>query len=287
MRDISLNKPMGAIPCNSFLLYGDTRSGKTQFAATFPRPLIIADVTEGGYETVSTMDRSLWFEPGREPIVKGVENMNDLAALSPWVDAQIKLGNIYTIVFDAFSFYCDFFLAQLTRANPTIDNRKLYGQLGVHLREIRTNYAAKGIAVVWLTLAKHPETDDPKGRPMIPGMNSDKFAAAVDFLFHTTKEQIRDGGKIVGERYDVHTRPHGPYMAGNRLGAKADMLPNPFNGTYADLITHLGYDPELIRKTLASAKPAVKPAPVITRPAPKVVSVPPATINRPQGAINK
>lgn len=277
MRDIEIDAPATQLPVNTFLIYGDTRTGKTEFAATFPRPLIIADATEGGFSTIGNMDRSKWFEPERKPIIKAIDMMNDLATLSPWVDEQIKAGNVRSIIFDAFSFYCDFFLAQLVRVNPTMDTRQLYGKLGTHLREIRTNYTLKGVNVAWLTLAKHPETDDPKGRPMLPGMNADKFAAAVDFLFHTDKSQERKDGKIVAEHFNVHTRPHGSYIAGNRLGVNADSLPNPFQGTYADLITYLGYDPEALRKTLASFKPAVaKPVTVINRPAPKVVSVPPA-----------
>lgn len=290
MRDIAIDSKPGALPINTYMIYGDTRTGKTVFVATFPRPLIIADVTEGGYESIKTMDRSWWFEPDRAPIIKGIDTMNDLANLSPWVDEQIRLGNVRTIVFDAFSFYCDFFLAQLTRVNPTMDNRQLYGKLGVHLREIRTQYTLKGVNVVWLTLAKHPETEDPKGRPMIPGMNSDKFAAAVDFLFYATKTQTRENGKIVGESFELHTRQHGAYIAGNRLGVSADSLPDPFIGGYGDLLVALGIDPNAVRATLKAIKPVVaaKPAPA-TRPAPKVVSAPPPAGNNQasRGATNE
>lgn len=276
MRDILLDEPPGTMPVDTFLIYGDTRSGKTEFAATFPRPLIIADATEGGYTTIKRMDRSKWFEEDRKPIVKAVDTMNDMAKLSPEVDAMIARGEVCTIVFDAFSYYCDFYLAQLLKLQSKPDNRQAYGQLGVHLREVRTNYHAKGVNTVWLCLAKHPDADDPKGRPMIPGQQSDKFSAGVGFLFHSRLNQIREGGKIVEERYELRTKQFGNYIVGNRLGQDAHLLPDPFSGTYTDLMEALGYDVVAIRKNLKPlAKPVTQAKPVVItqRPAAPVVQI--------------
>jgi hypothetical protein len=267
MRDILIDEPTNKLPVNSFLLYGDTRTGKTEFGATLPRPLIIADVTEGGYKTVQRMDRSKWFEEDTKPIIKGIENMNDLAKLSPEVDSMIARGEVLSIVFDAFSFYCDFFLAQLIKLQAKPDNRAAYGSLGLHLREIRTGYHSKGVNTQWNCLAKHPDTDDPKGRPMIPGQQSDKFAAGCDFLMHSRVEQIKEGGKVVAEDYQLRTRQYGTYIVGNRLGKDANMLPDPFSGSYSDFITYLGYDVELIRKALPQRKIAIAVGTAQQRPA--------------------
>ncbi len=276
MRDILLDEPAGTMPVDSFLIYGDTRSGKTEFAATFPRPLIIADATEGGYATIRRMDRGKWFEDGVAPIIKAIDTMNDLAKLSSEVDQLIAQGKVCTIVFDAFSFYCDFYLAQLLKLQAKPDNRQAYGQLGVHLREVRTNYHAKGVNTVWLCLAKHPDTDDPKGRPMIPGQQADKFSAGVSFLFHSQKEQRKEGGKIVEEIYNLRTKQFGNYIVGNRLGQDAHLLPDPFSGTYAEFMEALGYDVAAIRRGLKPlAKPVVaaKPLVITQRPAAPAVQV--------------
>jgi hypothetical protein len=295
MRDIALDEKPTALPRHTFLVYGDTRTGKTVFGATLPRPLIIADVTEGGYQSIRNMDRSQWFEPDVEPIIKGVENMNDLAQLSPVIDDLVARNRVMSIVFDAFTFYTDFFLNKLIQnqaaAGKAPDNRAAYGSLGLHLREVRTSLHLKGTNVLWSCLAKHPETDDPKGRPLIPGQQSDKFAAGVDFLWHSRVEQKREGGKIVNTEYQLRTKQFGSYIAGNRLGVNADALPDPFVGTYADLITYLGYDVEAIRGAMPAIKPATAVAakPTVVQPQGKtfVINRPGPKVNPPSGGNNQ
>jgi hypothetical protein len=272
MRDISIDEPTGTMPVHTFLNYGDTRSGKTVFAATFPRPLIIADVGEGGYTSIRTMDRDTWFEPGVAPIIKGVENMNDLAAFYPELKALVAAKRVLTVVHDAFSFYADFFLTKIVQGQGSPDMREAYGLLGQHLRKVRTDYHALGINVVWNCLAKHPEKDVPKGRPLIPGQEADKFAAAVTFLLYSRVEQRKVGGAIHQE-HQIRTRQYGSYIAGNREGIYADNLPDPFTGTYAEFITATGYDPDAIRANLPKPGQVATVAPA----APK----PPVTITKP------
>lgn len=300
MREVSLDEAEGELPVFTFLNYGDTRAGKTQLLSTFPRPYIIADATEHGHDTIKRMDRSLWFEEDVKPIVVLIESMNEFGKALEAVKPLIATKQVLTIGIDAFSFYCDFYLNGIVQAQQKPDMRQAYGALGMHLRDVRVRTHSMGVNVVWNCLARHPEADDPKGRPMIPGQQADKFAAGVDFLVYSRAEPIKEGGKVVASRHEVRTRPYGQYIAGNRLGASAELLPDPFTGTYADLITHLGYDPELIRQKLpkitgprklalgstvvpVAAKPAavpvktipVKPASVpVTKPA---ITVKPAT----------
>jgi AAA domain-containing protein len=289
MRDLSLDRPAEALPFDTYLMYGNTRSGKTHFAATFPRPFVIADVAEGGWQTVRAMNRNLWFEPDIEPMIKGIDQMNDVIQMSPMIDQLIATGRIRTIVFDALSFYTDFMLAQMTNvmagSGKPVDNRQLYGQLGVHLRELRQTMHLKGVNVVWLCLAKHPDEDDPKGGPMIPGKQGDKFAAGVDYLWYFKNDVKRQNGKIVEETYNIYTRQFGVYIAGHRLGVNADLLPDIFTGTYADLMAFRGYDPDQLRKIIAQPIKKSGPvgAPVVNRSPAK-----PAGNNQaPRGAANK
>jgi hypothetical protein len=260
MRDIPLAIPVDKLPTYSLLNYGDTRTGKTYFAATWPRPYIYADVAESGHRTIMTMDRNEWFEPDVEPMVVGIDQMNDVSQDQARLDALVKSGRIKTIVFDAFTFYADFFLAALIRVKPTADNRQIYGDLGKHLREIRNMLGSKGTNVVYNMLAKHPDTDDPKGRPLIPGKESDKYSATVDFLWHSRVQQKIEAGKIVDEIRERRTRQYNAYIAGHRLGVDAALLPDPFTGNYTEFITALGYDVEAIRKSLPAVG-ALSPLP--------------------------
>lgn len=286
MRKLSLDLPTTVMPVFTLLNYGDTRTGKTHFAATWPRPLILADVAESGWRTIPTMDRSTWFEPDVEPDVRGIENMNDISVLKPELEQLIAVGRVKTVVFDAFSFYTDFFLSKLfALQGSSPDNRRAYGDLGKHLREIRMILGQLGVNVIYNCLAKHPEQEDPKGRPMIPGQQADKFSAGVDFLWHSRVQTVIAQGKVVDEIRERRTRQFGAYIAGHRLGTRAELLPDPFVGNYCDLVEALGYDVEAIRKSFPKygtapvvpvqtkpvTPPAARPAPtVITRPATKV-----------------
>lgn len=286
MRDISFNEPPNKLPVFSFLPYGVTRSGKTHWAATLPRPFVIADIAESGYKTIFNMDRETWFEPDVEPIVVGIDQMNDIIQLMQpggRVDLLINSGRIKSLVFDAFTYYCDFFLSHLTRLDTKDDNRKVYGNLGKHLREVRTICGAKGINLVYCCLEEPPDPElGTKGLPQIPGNQKGKFAGGVDFLWHAKFRDIIEAGKVVGTKREMRTRPDGPWIAGNRLGSSADLLPDPFIGTYTEFLEMLGYDVELLRKSLVPIKsikslvfdapkasaPAVQAAPpIVARPA--------------------
>lgn len=265
MLDIPIDDEATALPVYTFLIHGDTRSGKTEFAATFPRPLVFADVVESGYRTIRSMDRTKWFEPGVAPIIKGIQTPNDIAAFLPELDNMIASNTVMTVVFDALSFYTDFFLQKLIESMAKPDMRQAYGSLGIHLRKLRSDLHSRGVNVVWNTLCKHPDQDDPKGRPMVPGQQGDKFSAGVDFLMHSRIEQKREGGKIVSTEHQLRTQQYGAYICGNRLGALADRLPDPFSGTYADFIGYLGSDVDALRAAMPKAG-AYKPGTTIAGP---------------------
>lgn len=270
MRDIGLSVAPTAIPQNTFVIYGDTRTGKTEFGATFPRPLLIVDVGERGYETVMNMDRSKWFEPDVEPIIKGIDSMSDFAEIVNFAGPLIASGRICSVVADAFTFYCDFYLSKLISLAPGADTRQIYGKLGTHLQFCRNALHQLPVNVVWNCLAAAPETGDvgasKAGGPLIPGSQGPKFAAGVNYLFYSKIVQKKEKGEITEEQFHLRTKQHGLYMAGSRVGLNA--LPDPFvMGTYADLLPWLGYDVDMVRQSLKPIA-AVQPArTVTTRPA--------------------
>lgn len=269
MRELKMDAPE-TMPQLTILNYGDTRSGKTTFGGSFPRPLILADTTERGWKSAFTMAKESRFEPDVEPIVWGIEQMNDLASIYPKLDPLIESGRVCSVIFDAFSFYCDFYLASIIRLQGKPDNRAAYGALGLHLREVRVQLHQKRVNIVWNCLAKHPDEADSKGRPLIPGQQGDKFAAGVDYLFYS---RLQRTGK--DESFEIRTRQYGSYIAGHREGINADRLPDPFCGTYSDFVTALGYDTDAIRGALKKiqAAPATKPAAVAVKPASPAVTI--------------
>lgn len=268
MREIDVSSPedapAGEIPRHSFCVYGETRSGKTTWAATFPRPLFLSDVTEAGWESIRNIGDDLLFEPGRKPKVFGIEAITDITLAMEKAKPLILSGEVRTLVFDSLTFYCDLYLANMAALQTKPDNRALYGMLGTHLRDLRVKLGSAPVNVVWLCLARPADDTNPVGGPLIPGQQGAKFAAGCNYLLYARRSSTKDASGAQ-ENYFIHSRPYGQYMAGSRLGVNADKLPSPFQGNYAEFMASLGYDVDAIRKAVAGvsdpgAKASVPPA---------------------------
>lgn len=274
MREINLDQPADVLPINTFLVYGDSRTGKTTWAGSFPRPVFFSDVSEGGWDSLANMSDDQLFEPGVKPLVWGIEKMDDMAVARNKVGPLIAAGKVKTIVVDSLSFYSDLFLNFLIKMQTKEDTRAAYGALGNHLRDLRVQTHQLGVNVVWLCLAKHPGDDVPTGRPLIPGQQGDKFMAGVHFIFHSRVHQEKTGQTLGPPIFEMRTKKWNGYIAGNRLGELAANLPDPLIGNYETMITQLGFDADKIRASLiAGEKPIV--APVVAARPPAPASVPP------------
>lgn len=283
MREIDLNAPAeSALPIHTFMLYGATRTGKTTFAGTMPRPLFLSDVSEKGFTSLAEANwdetKTPLFEPGIRPIVWGLEKQADMAECIAKAQPLIKAGRISTIAIDSATFYADLYLNIVLNAQKTVDNRQAYDRLGAHLRSIRIDIHNLGVNVVWLALEQAPDYDEEnrlkyKGKPMIPGKQADKFCAGVDFIMRSTIDRPQPSKPPI---FGLRSKEYANYIAGNRLGGRADMLPDPFVGTYASFMTALGYDVDKIRAALPkigevpkiSSMPVKPPIAAATRPPP-------------------
>lgn len=232
MREIDLSKP--STLRRTVLCYGSTRSGKTHWAATAPRPLFLSDATESGWTTIQNMNPELWWEANVKPKVFAIENVTDMANAFPRVMAMVQAGTVRTVVIDSLTFYADLYLAHLYQMITNHDTRKIYGELGIHLRDLRVRWHGLPCNVIWLCLAKDPDEEHKVGGPAIPGQQSTKFTAGCDNILYA-----RQGA--TGEWF-IHTKKHGHYVAGGREGSRTlvDPLPKP---TFRDYLTAIG-DPE-------------------------------------------
>jgi hypothetical protein len=229
--DVSTRGATGRVTC---LSYGAMRSGKTRFAATFPRPLFLSDATETGWTTIANMNRDSFWEPGHTPKVWSIENAADMMKALADADQIIKTrpGEIQTIVVDSLTFYADLFFSTLDAAarstGRTPDNRRLYQDLGSHLKELRIRVHMLPVNVVWLALEKSADPENPIGGPMLPGQNAAKFAAGCDYIFYHRSYQIRPIDPV---QWEVRTRRFGQYPAGGRDEGR---LPDPL-GYYGEV----------------------------------------------------
>lgn len=277
MREINLDQNSTTVPRNTFIVYGDSRSGKTTWAATFPRPLFLSDVTEAGWNSIQHMTDDQLFEPGVKPMVWGIEQMNDMALAREKAAPLIASGRVQTLVIDSLSFYCDLYLNFIVGQQTKKDQRAAFGDLGIHLRDLRVKTHSLAVNVVWLCLARHPSPEEPVGRPLVPGQQADKFMAGCDYVFYARSYREKRGTELAPATYEMRTRPWSNYVTGNRLGSMAESLPDPLFGTYEDMITHLGYNADEIRRAMprlatngtpAKAAPGAVPPPGVRRPNP-------------------
>jgi len=273
MREIDLKaSETSDLPFNTFLVYGNTRVGKSTWAGTFPRPLFLSDVSEKGYESLREEnwddETTPRFESDVQPIVWGIEQQTDMAEAVLKIEPLVKAGRIKTVVIDSLSFYSDLIFNFILMKQTKSDTRGAYGDLGTHLRNVRIKLHSLGCNVVWLCLAKDPDADNPTGGPMIPGQQADKFAAGVDFIFHFRLEQPVPTKPPM---FQIRTKRYAGYIAGNRLGGRANLLPDPMIGNYASMMTHLGYDVDAIR----SALPSISLIKIPVAAAPVKVQAPP------------
>lgn len=221
MRVIDVSKPE-KLQRITALSYGASRSGKTRFAGSWPRPLFLSDATESGWTTLGNMDRNILFEPGRAPIVWAIEKSSDMMQAVKDSEPMIKRGEVRTIVVDSLTFYSDLYFNTLdSMAGGRADGRQLYQKLGQHLKSVREFIHLLGTNVVWLALAKDPGEDQPVGGPMLSGQQAAKFAAGCDYLLYHRSFQTSPTAAL---QWEIRTRKYQNYAAGGR---DEGLLPDP------------------------------------------------------------
>jgi len=252
MREIDMKaRAVNVLPINSFLIHGDTKTGKSTFAATAPRPLFLADGSEHGYESLYEEnwndETTPLFEPGVWPIVWAIDKESDFYEAIERARSLVEAKVVCSVWIDSISFLSDLLFNNVLMAQAKRDQRAAYGELGTRLRNVRIKVSSLNITNGYLALSKHPGEDDPVGRPMIPGQQADKFAAGCDFVWYSNIEQPNSNKPAL---FNLHTKRYLNHIAGSRLGARADMLSEPFRGTFSDYLSAIGCDVNAIRRSL-------------------------------------
>lgn len=249
----------------TIMSYGESRSGKTFFAGTWPRPLFLSDVSEGGWTTLQTMDPGLFWEEKIKPQVWGIEEPKDMMQAIGDAEPLIAKGVVQTIVIDSLTFYNDLFLAYLYRLQSkdgrSPDTRRIYGDLGRHLRELRIRIHALGANVIWLCLAKLPDDMNAIGGPMISGQEAKKVSAGCDHIFFHRSFQPSPNAP---HEFEVRTRAWQRFVGGGRDGYQ---LPDPLGFWEVDPETDKEvFVRDCTYRTFAEARGWLKPTIVKPKP---------------------
>lgn len=236
----------------TMMLAGASRSGKTHFAATFPRPVFISDLTEGGHQTIKHMFPDDFYEPERVPRVFGVTNAKEMMETVTHVEEMYKQNpdEIGTLVIDSLTFYAEMMFSDLEVAGGSRDKRQLYGDLAAHLRYLMIRVHKLPINIVWLALAKEGGEDHALGGISIPGQTATKAPARCDIWAYI--EQVE---KRKQRLFRTHFQTYAGFKAGHRFG---DLLPAMMEGAnYRSLEEALDLEPWTDR--LKTTKPKKTP----------------------------
>lgn len=217
-------------------LYGESRSGKTEFAATWPNPIFISDGTEGGYITIRRMDKSKFFD--QPPKVIEVFTTQDIYAAVTLIEDTAKKtpGKYATVVIDSLSFIQDLVLDELA---STRDKWEMYGKLKDIVRRLMIRIhqigqeAKKPMNVVWIALADSGSETKTAG-PLLIGQMRDKVPAACNVLLHQVTRSLKPTEPPV---FETRTKAFNGFPAGSRIGDLPDPLPT---STYKSLVATLG-----------------------------------------------
>lgn len=217
----------------TFCCYGETRTGKSRFAGTFPNALFISDASERGWTTLETMPEDAFYHPGQGPVILPVADQQAMVAALHTAEQWVRAGYIDTVVVDSLTFYAESWLqheiAKMLAApgSKGIDTRSLYGALASHLSNTRVQIHKWPCHVVWLALQAPPD-DNQLGGPMLSGKSRQRFPAGCDHIFRHRKYDATFEDGSVGPVFEVQTAAHTNYVGGGRDGgALPDTIPWP------------------------------------------------------------
>jgi hypothetical protein len=261
----------------SFLIYGASRTGKTQLLATFPKPLFIMDGSERGWVTIQSLwqnQREVFYDENTAPVVWPVSNGADMAQAVGEAEAMLRAnpGCFGTVIVDSLTFYADSLFADIAaRMGDKYDPRKAYGDLGNQLSFLMNRVNNMQVHTAYVCLEKEPEEQGKNGNILLTGGTQFKAPARCNYWMHT--EKIGTGERA---QYRLFTDSHGKWPAGGRDGGR---LPNPLpQMNFKCIEDHLGLPPFVSgRSNTPTARPTMTTSP----------STPARTVLTPASKVNK
>jgi len=194
------------------LSYGESRSGKTRFAATFPRPLFLSEAVEGGWTTIGFMRPEEFYDGKTEPDVIPIATVSEMEDV---LDDLPSIADDYdTVVFDSLTFYANLYVDWFKDTHKAEVLKNKYSPWDAvlhHVNLIVQNMHHLGKNVVWLCLQHTPESG--LAGPQLPGQMKARLPAACNFLLYHAPRETKDGPV-----FEVHTKPYRGANAGDRLG---------------------------------------------------------------------
>lgn len=212
-------------PWTHWFLYGDTGSGKTSCASTFPRPIFIVPTDENSIVTLKGMniDYIEIYGAKGHPRTGGWGLENAIA----WLEQQLNKdpeGFPYdTVVIEALSHYLDQVQEELSEGNTKQMDQQKWGKLSGHLRNIHSRLRNMDVHVVFTALVKEEKdaANNATALPLMSGRMGYMLPSACDVIGYC-KERPGKPESL----YDVHFRKYMHFPARSRFRGMPQKVTN-------------------------------------------------------------
>jgi hypothetical protein len=233
--------------------YGAPRSGKTEFAGTFPKPLFLASGDESGWTTLESIRPEKLYDRDVQPLVWAIDQPSDMMQAVGQLDTELKKDpkKYGTVVIDSVTFYGQLFLSFLessAASNPKEQGLRVFLKFQQHMQLLAQKVHALPCNVVWLALAKEPGEGESAGGIALTGQSAKLLPARCDYWFYQRAWRLRPEDKV---SYTLHTRGYSIYPAGGRDG-----------GALPDTIEDVSYRGIIAALKKGKADQAAQAAPV-------------------------
>jgi hypothetical protein len=223
------------IPWTHWFFYGATRSGKTELAATFPKPLFIVPQNEASITTLMGRDipyvlcGSPFGSYDEEKGVGGLIGMRDkngnqeigiLDSLERLYKKNPKTFPYETIVLESMSHYTDLVEEHLTAGATKQMDPLAWGKMKDHLRHVQTRLRAMQVHVVFTCLDElktNEKSGVTIGGPLMSGKAARTLPSSCDAIGYCRR---------AGDRFFVHFKNFGHYQAGSRFTRMPSQIEN-------------------------------------------------------------
>jgi len=214
-------------PWLHWFLYGESGSGKTTAAASFPNPLFLVPANERSVTTLAGQDYPYVEITGQNgPLTQdgsagGLEAV--LSALESQYYADPDAFPYDTLVIESLSHYVDLVQEEMTERNSRPMEQRHWGLLAAHVRNVQTRLRKLEVHVVYTALAAIKQDDGGAilGGPLIPGQSAVKLPSACDIIGYC--EAPSSAKKPT---YTIHFRRRGHYFARSRFRGMPAAVPH-------------------------------------------------------------
>lgn len=238
----------------AMLCYGDQKTGKTVFACTFPKPLLLLDIMEKGTDSVIDVD-------GVDAV--HVENSQEIEDLYWYLEKGTKYKSV---ILDQMTGLQAMVIREMKerknqRPDDVFSNRS-YGQLGGWMTQWILNYRElinRGYNVCFLAHQKRiePEAEDddrlsPEVTTALTGSIANFLLGAVSVIGnqYIREERVKEGTKRYTVREYCMRLSSGYYRCGIRRPVSAGPVPEYVVDPTFDKIMKLSKGESLARKVV-------------------------------------